>query len=414
MYGLYFSPDLIGIGKYQGEMADWLALRGHDVRVVAAPPYYPDWRIAPGYSGRRYSFEGGSTNGDGAREGERKGRVIVYRCPVWVPLKPTGLRRLLHYMSFSISSLPILLSQVIWRPDIVFVVQPTLICSPQAWILSRICSARSWMHIQDFEVDAAFEMKLLSNKYLRALAYFLEYQFTKRFETVSTISTKMLGRLANKGVADGVLFPNWVDTDAIFPLNRASRMRSELGIGDNEIVALYSGNIGVKQGLQVVVEAARLVESNVSIQFIICGEGPEKRTLEGLALGIENVKFIPLQPESGLNELLNLADIHLLPQVADAADLVMPSKLTGMLASGRPTVATANVGTEVAKVVNGRGIVIRPGDAIALADAIIYLAERPDIREALGSEARAFAVNNLSRNAILEKFEKEMLIPKSQ
>src|SRR3990170_1399948 len=104
-------------------------------------------------------------------------------------------------------------------------------------------------------------------------------------------------------------------------------------------------------------EAARLLSDQTGLHFVFCGNGAGKTELLRLTQGLPNVRFLDLQLMNRLNDLLGLADIHLLPQRADAADLVMPSKLTGMLASGRPVVATASPGTQVAEVVEGCGIV---------------------------------------------------------
>ena len=123
-----------------------------------------------------------------------------------------------------------------------------------------------------------------------------------------------------------------------------------------------------------------------------------------------NVQWIPLQPFARLNDLLNLADIHLLPQKADAADLVMPSKLTGMLASGRPVVATARHGTQLAQAVEGRGIVVEPGDASAFAEAIKKLAQDLGLREELGRNARDYAISELKKESILSRLEQELLV----
>jgi len=141
------------------------------------------------------------------------------------------------------------------------------------------------------------------------------------------------------------------------------------------VVALYSGNMGEKQGLEIVVEAARILESDApNIRFVLCGEGAAKVRMQALAADLSNVLWLPLQPLARLNELLNFVDIHLLPQRADAADLVMPSKLTGMLASGRPVLATAHAGTELAGVVAGCGVVVEPGNVQAFVDALRQLA----------------------------------------
>src|SRR2546425_4795103 len=148
--------------------------------------------------------------------------------------------------------------------------------------------------------------------------------------------------------------------------------------------------------------------SHRNIQFVLCDNGAARRRLPQLLAGLSNARLLPLQPAERLNELLNLADIHLLPQRAGAADLVMPSKLTGMLASGRPVVATAHPGTQVARVVAGCGLVVPPEDGAALAEAILRLARSSEERVQLGRAARAFAVAHWSRQEVLQRFEEEL------
>jgi colanic acid biosynthesis glycosyl transferase WcaI len=178
-----------------------------------------------------------------------------------------------------------------------------------------------------------------------------------------------------------------------------------LSIKQDKIVALYSGNMGEKQGLEIVIEAARTIQE---IQFIMCGSGSALDRLQKQAEGLENIIWLPLQPFERLNDFLNLADIHLLPQQAGAADLVMPSKLTGILSSGRPVVATAGQGTQVACVVEGKGIVVEPADSEAFSAAIKTLANDQSMRNKLGIEARTYAKNSLEYNAIMRNFESEL------
>lgn len=397
IHGINFAPELTGIGKYSGEMAEWLAARGHEVRVVTAPPYYPQWCIAEGH-GNRWSRE-------------RCGNLSVYRCPLWVPARPSGLKRLLHLASFAVSSFPVMLGQCFWRPDVVMVIEPPLMCAPQALLTARLSGARVWLHVQDLEVDAAFGLGVIRVDWLRRFVSGIERWLMRRFDRVSTISYGMLEKLHEKDVRQGkaVLFPNWVDTEAIFPLDVPSPLREELGIADGGIVALYSGNMGEKQGLEVVLDAAGHLAHRIDIRFVLCGEGAAKARLRDRYGELPNVVWLPLQPVERLNDLLNMADIHLLPQRADAADLVMPSKLTGMLASGRPVVATVSPGTQVAEVVRPCGIATEPGDARDLAQAVMRLADDGAMRSTLGKRARTWAVENLERNAVLEKFEADLL-----
>lgn len=401
IHGINFAPDLIGIAKYTGEMAGWLAARGHAVRVVTAPPYYPAWRVADGYGAGRYQRENWRWDSGASAE--------VWRCPLWVPAQPGGAKRLAHLASFAATSAPVMLAQARWRPDLVVVIEPTLFCAPAALLAARLCGARTWLHIQDLEVDAAFDLGLLPEGVLRRFALGCEGALLRGFDRVSTISEAMRERVIAKGIAPerAPLLPNWADVESIRPLSIPSPLRAELNIAPGTVVALYSGNLGEKQGLELLVEAARALKDDPSVVFVIGGAGSARERLMAMAGDLTNIRWIPLQPAERLNDLLNLADIHLLPQRADAADLVMPSKLTGMLASGRAVLATATPDTQVGRVVAGCGVLVPPGDGAALAAALATLAADPARRRALGVAARAYAEENLAQGAIMSRFQDE-------
>lgn len=392
-----YAPELTGVGKYTGEMAEWLGTNGHDVRVVTAPPYYPEWHVAKGYASWAYRMEDA-------------GGVRIWRCPLWVPSKPSGLKRILHLASFAISSFPVMLRQLLWRPDLVIAIEPPLFCAPSAWLCARLSGGKAWLHIQDFEVDAAFELGILRARWLRRVVAYLESMLMRRFDRVSTISHNMKQRLTRKKVSTEktVLFSNWVDVAAIFPQPEPSAMRKELSIPDNVAVALYSGNMGEKQGLEIVLEAAAQLEGEEAIHFVMCGEGAARDRLQKKYAGLKNVRWLPLQPLERLNDLLNMANIHLLPQKSGAEDLVMPSKLTGMLASGRPVVATANIGSQIEQVVRSCGIVVEPDNIEQFRDAVLRLAKDEALAASLGKQGRAYALNHLDRNTIMQEFDERI------
>jgi colanic acid biosynthesis glycosyl transferase WcaI len=152
------------------------------------------------------------------------------------------------------------------------------------------------------------------------------------------------------------------------------------------------------------VDAARRLSDRSDLRFVFCGDGSYRQVFVEKVKGLSNVTILPFQPSERLNDLLNLANIHLLPQRAGAADLVMPSKLTGMLASGRPVIATAHHGTQLARAVRGRGIVVPPGDLDAFVSALLELAADSDLRLMLGREVRKYALSHLNREEILHRF----------
>lgn len=408
--GINFTPELTGIGKYTGEMAEWLAAKNHDVRVITAPPYYPEWRVLSSHSAWKYSCE-------------TEGNLTVFRCPLWVPKKPTGLKRLLHLFSFALSSAPVMMSQIFWRPDIVIVIEPPLLCSPIAWLVAKLSGAKSWLHIQDFELDAAFDLGLLKGVFAKHIALIMESWMLRRFDSVSTISKKMLEKLNAKGVSQKKcsLFPNWVDLRS-FEGCKVIDLRKQLGISSGDIVAMYSGNMGGKQGLEVLGAAAHLcdaqfkdpnkvkiIEDPLRIIFIFCGAGAGRDELKSLCGNLSNVHFLDLQPLENLPSLLGMADIHLLPQREEVEDLVMPSKLTGMLASGRPVVASAKFGSELASVVDVCGLFVNPGDSLAFALAIQTLAGNQEMRKSLGAAGRQYAETYLDKEKVLHEFEHQLV-----
>lgn len=390
IYSTNFAPEPTGIGKYSGEMAAWLADHGHEVRVVAAPPYYPAWK-----TDRKYVWP--------PFRRERWRGVDVWRAPLWVPKSPGGFTRILHLLSFAITSFPVMMWQVHWRPELVLTVAPAFVCAPAALLTARLVHAKSWLHLQDFEIDVAFGLGLLKGKLLQRVVLRMERWVLQRFDTVSTISGRMVERLLTKGVTPERTryFPNWVVMPRIKQGGPTGGYRQELGIPADAVVALFSGSLGSKQGLMVIPAAARLLKSRQDLVFVVCGDGLMKPSLETAVAGLPNVRLLPLQPSGRLSELLAMADIHLLPQSPDAADLVLPSKLSGMLSSGRPVIATCRPGTEISEIVSQCGLVVAPEDSAALALAVSRLAADTALRLELGRRALKFAESNFEREAVL-------------
>ena len=173
--GLNFSPELIGVGRYTGEMAAWLGKHGHDVRVITAPPYYPAWQIEEPYCAKRYRFE-------------HQENLTVLRCPLWVPKTPTTLTRILHLLSFALSSAPSAIWQgMTWRPDIVWTVEPTALAAPAAWVSARLGDSTACLHIQDLEVEAALGLRMLRKSWLIGLSAWLYGWLLRRFDHVLSL-----------------------------------------------------------------------------------------------------------------------------------------------------------------------------------------------------------------------------------
>lgn len=389
--GLNYAPEEIGIAVYTSGLCEDLAAAGHQVRVISAHPYYPRWKVFPGYGG---GWQRGRENG-----------VDLTRCPIYVPGVPAGPKRLVHHLSFALSAFgPMMKAAVGFKPDLVMTVAPSLVAAPLAWTTARLAGAKSWLHIQDFEVEAAFATGLLNDSSRAArLARAFERRMIKLFDRVSSISPEMCRKLAGMEVASEKIceFRNWADISRVTPLDGSPDFRADWAITTPH-VALYSGNIANKQGIEIIVQAARLLKHRNDLTFVICGEGPNRKNLEEQARDLPNIQFHDLQPVERLGELLGLATVHLLPQKADAADLVLPSKLTNMLASGRPVVATAAPGTGLAREVDGAGFATPPEDATAFATAIETLIDDPITWRRLSANARTKATTVWNRQSIVD------------
>ena len=398
LYGINYSPEMTGIGKYSGEMARWLAAQGHDVRVITAPPYYPDWKVWRDFSSWRYDIR-------------REDDIRVMRCPLYVPAKPSSLKRILHLISFSLSSSVALLFQLRWKPELVILVVPTLFCAPQALLLGRLCGAKSVLHIQDYEVDALFGLCLTKGNSLQRFAFAVERAILRAFDRVSTISSGMLKRARQKGVKESSLrfFPNWSETARFSDVGRSPELLSRLGIDPAKRVLLYSGNIGEKQGLEIVVEAAERLQSRNDLFFLIVGEGAGKARLEELAArrGVKNLMFAPLQPYEELPALLASADCHLVIQKRGVADAVLPSKLTNILAVGGNALITADPETSLGLLCTehtGIATLVEPESLEALISGIEHTLSMPIPNVIAATYAREY----LDKDRILSRFMAEV------
>lgn len=395
--GINYAPEMVGIGPYTAGMAQFLAQAGHSVTVVCAKPYYPRWKVDS-------AFVGGGT-----RISEEQG-VRVVRVPTYVPAQPNGLRRLAHHMTFAARAEVAMVAETRRsRPNVVIGIAPSLISMIAARDAARRTGAKFWLHIQDFEVEASFATGLLRDKGPLATAARWFETWAIDADRVSTISPQMRAKLVDKGVPRErvVEFRNWANVDEVIPFEGLSPYRERWGI-DRRHVAFYSGNIANKQGIDLVVDAARMLSQRKDLAFVVCGDGPYRAKLLERSAGLDNIHFHDLQPRESLSELLGMASVHLLPQIAGAADLVLPSKLTNMLASGRPVVATASPGTGLADEVNGCGLITPPGDLPAFVQAIETLLDNPEVRERAGEAARDRAIERWSRPAILSKFEEQL------
>lgn len=394
LYGINYAPELTGIGKYTGEMASYYASKGHEVEVITAPPYYPNWVVKEGYPNwwKTQQIEG----------------VTVHRCPLYVPKNQSGPKRILHEISFVLSSFVYWLPRYFRKYDAIICISPPFhlgfIALPHKWIHgTRIVN-----HIQDLQVDAARATKLINNETLLGILEAAEKWILSKVTRVSTISSGMAGKLQKKLSSKGsiIFFPNWVDKTIVHPIRKSESLRAKWGISDEEKIVLYSGNLGVKQGLEIIPFVAKRLEGEKNLTFIIVGNGGEKQALiqQTKDLALTNVQFLPLQPLEDLARMLAAADIHLVLQKKDAADLVMPSKFTNILAAGGHALVTAEPGTTLFEVVHEHQLgTICPAENKAALEATLRAILNGERKED-AKGAVEYANKYLDKTSILNKF----------
>lgn len=401
MLGINYAPELTGIGKYTGEMCSWLANQGHDVTVISAMPYYPEWKIHPLYRGKLWHKE-------------RLNGVSVYRVPLYVPEVVTSKKRILHELSFLISVFPVWLYLLLKRKnDVVINITPPFHLGIFSYLYAKLKGSALITHVHDLQIDAAKELGMIKHKTFLKWMFKLEAFILKNSDAVGSISVGMKRKIIAKGVPPQkyVMFPNWVDENLIRPLPMESSLRTAFGLTERQKVILYSGNLGEKQGLEILIDAAKAFVSKADIVFLVVGSGGGMSRLKRLAKesDLKNVKFFPLQPYENLAALLATADIHLVLQKKSAADLVLPSKLTSILAAGGCSLVTAMPGTSLYDIVeqDNLGLVIEPESTEALVKGINRLLTGLEIND-IRIRARKYAELNLGKENILGRFEKTL------
>lgn len=401
-FGYNFSPELTGIGKYSGEMMQWLAQQGYHCTVLTAYPYYPYWKVQSPYRKNRFWYKKEVTQYDSG------GQLKVLRCPMYVPKNPSGIKRMLLDTSFTATAFAAMLPQLFQKKyDWAISIAPSFQFGLLGVLYKKLRGAKHLHHIQDLQIEAAQDLGLIKSAKLLKILYGTERFIFKHTDIVSSISDGMIDRIGKKANKPIMFFPNWTETTSFFPLSENASLKEKFGFEPSDWVVLYSGAIGEKQGLEAILHSAKVLESNKELQFVICGTGPYKAKLENMAkdMQLNNVHFLPLQPKADFNAFLNMADLHLVIQKEKASDLVMPSKLTTILAVGGMALITANPESTLHQVVKKHqmGLLVAAENQEALNGAILKAYQNPD-NKVIKEKARSYAERYLAIDKIMHSF----------
>jgi colanic acid biosynthesis glycosyl transferase WcaI len=396
-----YWPEETGIGPLTAWRCEYLASRGHAVTVCTTLPYYPQWQINESYKSVlwRREFHNG---------------VNVLRSWSWIPKRLTSVKRIIFEATFLLGNLIAALST--GKPDLLFVESPPLGLALTAGLLKRLWGIPFVYDVMDLQPDAAADLGMLRDGMLMRFLYRLERFAYNQAALVSTLTEGMLRKIVEKSIAPDkiTLFAARADT-ALLQLERGTggeSFRRANGL-EGKFVVLYTGNMGVKQGLDVILSAAQLSQDRPEIIYLFAGDGAVRKNTElrAAALRLANVKFLPVQPREQLVQMLMAADLCLITQQRSVADIVFPSKTATFMAAGCPVVASLNPGSAVASILerSGAGMVVAPEDPVPLLRAITSLQSDSHRRDEMCEAGRRFVREHWNEEVILAKMESELL-----
>lgn len=395
---MHYRPDQTGNGPLVGDLAEHLSSRGHRVAVVCGMPFYPERSIPRQYRGRLACCE-------------RLNGVYVHRTYVCVRPQGTMLDKVLLQLSFAVSCIYGLLRA--GRPDVVLCVSPPFPSGAPGLLAATLWRVPFIFNVQDIFPDVVERLGVMRQNALLRLLHGVEKWIYRRSARVTVISPSFVDNLADKGVPRSkvdVIY-NWVDTDFIRPLPRNNAFRQELNL-DDHFVVLYSGNIGRSQSLEVLLDAAGAMQEHRTL-FLIVGDGTCKQALvnKARAMGLTNVRFLPLQPRERLPLMLAAADVSVIMLREEASYTSLPSKIPTLMSSARPVVASVGVLSDAARIVaeNRCGIAVPPDDPASLVEALHALREDRELRENCARRARLGAEQLFSRDSALDAYENLLL-----
>ena len=402
VWGINYHPEPTGIAPYNSDLCDFLEEQGHSVEMISSFRYYPYWE-------RLQEDQWSCFRTD------LVGKIRVHRCWCYLPKHPNTLKRIFHELSFCVLSFMRIL--VLKRPDALIVISPPLALGFFAWLAGKIKRCPFVFHVQDLQPDAALGLGMLKPGILIKCLYRLEAFAYRKAARVSSISTGILKAFEQKGVPEfkRFLVPNWlrVKPSNLAATQEGTKVRQKFGIPTDALLALYSGNIGKKQNIGILVEAARLLAKNPSdreIIIVIAGDGAGRAELVKSLneTPCQGILLLPLLQDADYAAMLGAAQLCLITQAAGTGQYFFPSKLLSALCARVPVIAVADSDSELSQAVaaGGFGAVVSAEKPSELSELLQSLALDANVLTSWKSHTQW--VDQFARERILPQFEAKL------
>lgn len=391
--GLNYAPEPTGNAPYTSSLAEGLAASGHSVHVIAGYPHYPEWILKEGYAGW-------------ARDEVING-VSVQRLRHHVPRTPSAMSRMHMELSFGLR----LISAKWHKPDVVIVVSPALFSSAMAILRVRLCSNRPAVGIwvQDLYSRGVVETSTGGGRIARAASAF-ESLVLRSADGVVAIHDRfrkhIIGSLQVPSTNVRVI-RNWTHLPAS-PTTGLPEMRAQLGWRPDEIIVLHAGNMGKKQGLENVINAAKLAQQKKSrLRFVLMGDGNQRKNLELMGAGLTHLQFIDPLPGSEFMRALAAAEVLLVNELPGVRDMAVPSKLTSYFNAGVPVIAATDAESVTAMEIAASqgGVRVDAADPMALVIAAEELGQDDLRAKIIGDRGLQFRHETLSEKAAIGHYD---------
>lgn len=390
---LHYPPETTGNAPYTGGLAAGLSARGHVVTATVGHPHYPEWAIRPGY-------------GEWRRV-ESVDNVTVRRLRHYVPQPPRGVRRLLSELSFGLR----LIAGRFSRDTVVIAVSPALFATALAVLRARLTPGRPGVivWVQDIYTLGLSETKQ-GGGLTAAITRVVEKYTFRAADRVVAIHPRFADFITGELGVDPsrvAVVRNWTHLKP-YPAMDQSKARTSLGWPTDVVLAVHTGNMGKKQGLENIVEAARLAdERQAPIKFMLVGDGSERATLETLARGVDRISFVPPLDDAAYRCALAAADCLIVNELPGVATMSVPSKLTSYFYASRPILAATDANGITAGEINrsSAGVVVPAGDPTALLEMALLLPRDREKAAAYGGAGRRYCTEYLSTESAVSAFE---------